>query len=300
MKHVLVSGGTGLVGRYIVEECLAAGFSVTVAGRTRPAEDLFYSKVGFRPLTLDPDRDQTAIFDGIDIFVHAAFQHVSGRYRGGEGDDPEGFIRQNRDGTIALFRAARRAGINRAVFLSSRAVYDGYPAGTELSESMTPEPESLYGKVKWEAEQAIAELAAPGFVPTSLRATGVYGDLSPNKWHDLFERYMKGEPVAARAGSEVHGRDLARAVLTVAAAPVYKVSGKAFNVSDIVTDTRAILSPLKSAIAGSRPLPERGDHESVSVMTTAKLNALGWRTGGIPLFDATLDALISDFLDRRS
>lgn len=296
MKHVLVSGGTGLVGRYIVEECLAAGFTVTVAGRTRPAEDLFYTRVGFRPLALDPDRDQTAIFDGIDIFVHAAFHHVPGRYRGGEGDDPDGFIRQNRDGTIALFNAARNAGVRRAVFLSSRAVYDGYPPGTDLPETLPPNPQSLYGKIKWETEQEIAALGAPGFVPISLRSTGVYGDLSPNKWHDLFVRYMNGETIAPRAGSEVHGRDLARAILIVAGAPVYKVTGKAFNVSDIVTDTRMILLPLKSAVAGSNPLPERGDHESVSVMSTAKLNALDWRTGGMPLFDATLETLTSDFL----
>jgi NADPH:quinone reductase-like Zn-dependent oxidoreductase len=37
----LVTGGTGLVGRYIVETLLDAGYDLVVAGRTTPAESLF-------------------------------------------------------------------------------------------------------------------------------------------------------------------------------------------------------------------------------------------------------------------
>jgi UDP-glucose 4-epimerase len=37
----LVTGGTGLVGRYIVETLLDAGYEVTVTGRRPPADDLF-------------------------------------------------------------------------------------------------------------------------------------------------------------------------------------------------------------------------------------------------------------------
>ena len=85
---VLVSGGTGLVGRYIVEELLAGGYSVTVGGRQAPAPDLFSRSVNFLPLSLDPDRDQIEAFDDAYFFVHAAFDHVPGKYRGGEGDDP--------------------------------------------------------------------------------------------------------------------------------------------------------------------------------------------------------------------
>lgn len=300
MKHVLISGGTGLVGRYIVEECLAAGMKVTVGGRHRPEPGLFAGPVGFRHLDLDPKADRSGLFDGIDIFVHAAFQHVPGRYRGGEGEDPQGFVRLNLAGSITLFEAAKAAGVQRCIFLSSRAVYDGYPPGSTLVETLDLAPSSLYGKVKWQAEQALSAMAQPGFIPVSLRPTGVYGDLRPNKWDRLFERYLAGETIAPRAASEVHGRDLARAVLNLTGAPVYKVSAKVFNVTDIITDNNAILLPLKVASGSVHPLPERADHTDVSVMTTSRLNSLGWRSGGIPLFEDTVSRLAQDYLNGQT
>ncbi|TNB47874.1 NAD(P)-dependent oxidoreductase [Martelella lutilitoris] len=299
MKHLLVSGGTGLAGRYIVEECLAAGHKVTVAGRRAPADGLFSPAVGYRPLDLAEGKPEGALFDGIDVFVHAAFSHVPGRYRGGEGDDPAGFFRLNVDGSVALFEAARQAGVKHCLFLSSRAVFDGYPPGTPLAETLAPDPASLYGKAKLEAEKALAALAAPGFVPASLRATGIYGDLYPNKWESLFTDYLEGRTIAPRAGSELHGRDLAGAVLAVLTAQIPKVSGKALNVSDIVVDNHTILAPLKAALASPHPLPARADHDQVSVMATSRLNALGWRTGGMPLFSATLQTLVEGFLARH-
>ncbi|MGO7425502.1 NAD-dependent epimerase/dehydratase family protein, partial [Rhizobium ruizarguesonis] len=64
---VLVSGGTGLVGRYVVEELLAAGYQVIVGGRRAPLPRLFSRPVEFAALSLDPDKDQ------IDVFYDAYF-----------------------------------------------------------------------------------------------------------------------------------------------------------------------------------------------------------------------------------
>ncbi|WP_176085518.1 NAD(P)-dependent oxidoreductase [Martelella sp. HB161492] len=293
MTHVLISGGTGLVGRYLVDGFRASGHGVSVAGRTPPPPEMFAAPLAYRPLILDPDRDPDGLFDGVDIFVHAAFLHQPGRYRGGEGDDPAGFIRANLDGSIALFEAARAAGVQRCLFLSSRAVYDGFAPGTELDDMLVPAPTSLYGQVKYQAEQALSALATPQFVTASLRATGVYGQLSPNKWDGLFASYLAGEMIASRAASEVHGQDLAKAALLLASAPQHKVSGLSFNATDIVTDTHAILAPLKAATACPHPLPARAAHDTVSLMTTTRLNALGWRTGGYGLFYETLAKLVS-------
>src|SRR5581483_10024594 len=118
------------------------------------------------------------------FFVHAAFSHVAGKYRGGEGEDPEGFRRLNLNGTVKLFETARKAGMRRCIFLSSRAVYGDGISGEELTEAIKPMPNTLYGEVKRDAEHALFSLSAPGFITASLRATGVYGDLRPNKWDD--------------------------------------------------------------------------------------------------------------------
>jgi nucleoside-diphosphate-sugar epimerase len=282
---VLISGGTGLVGRYIVEGLLDAGYPVIVGGRNPPAPGFFSKPVEFVPLSLDPALDQIDAFDEAYFFVHAAFDHLPGKYRGGEGDDSNRFRRLNLDGTVKLFETARKAGTRRAVFLSSRAVYDGQPAGTLLDEDLALKPDSLYGEIKLWTEGALAELSAPGFATSSLRLTGVYGNLRPNKWDALFADYLAGRPVPSRAGTEIHGRDVAAAVRLMLETETGKVAGHAFNASDVLTDTPEILSHLP---VSHHNLPPPADRGIVNVMSTDKLRALGWQPGGAALLRQTI------------
>ncbi len=288
---VLVSGGTGLVGRYVVEALLSAGYDVTVGGRAAPLAGYFSRPVKFRSMSLDPDLDHIEVFDEAYMFVHAAFDHVAGKYRGGEGDDPVRFRRLNLDGTVRLFEAARRAGVRRVVFLSSRAVYDGIARGGALVETAELHPTSLYGEVKLLAEQVLADMSGPGFAGSSLRLTGVYGHLRPNKWDGLFADYQAGRAVPVRAGSEVHGRDVGQAVRLMLESDTAKVGGEAFNVSDIVTDSHEILAALKLATRSPHPLPEPADKTVVAEMVTDKIRALGWKPGGLSLLESTVHCL---------
>ena len=287
----LVTGGTGLVGRYVVAALLAAGYEVVVAGRTPPASNLFSAPVGFRAFTLDAAGAYDALFEGVTFLIHAAFDHVPGRYRGGEGDDPAAFRRRNLEGSLRLFEAARRAGLRRAVFLSSRAVYDGIPAGVALTEDTDLAPSSLYGEVKLGCEKVLAALNGPDFCAASLRLTGVYGDLHPNKWDGLIGDYLAGKPVPVRAGSEVHGRDVGRAVRLMLEADMADVGGAVFNVSDIVTDTHNILSIIRDGSGCPHPLPARADTAAVAAMECGKIRALGWEPGGATLFTETVTRL---------
>ncbi len=292
---VLVSGGTGLVGRYIVEDLLAAGYGVVVGARHEPAKRLFSRAVEFRRLSLDPRDDQMQVFDDAYFFVHAAFDHLPGKYRGGEGADPDDFRKLNLDGTIRLFETAKQAGVRRAVFLSSRAVYDGLAVEAPLIEEQFLKPSSLYGEVKLLAERVLADLAAPGFVTASLRVTGVYGGARPNKWDALFADYLAGRDLPARAGSEVHGRDVGQAVRLMLTTEAAKVSGQSFNVSDIVADSRDILGIFRSAVPCSRPLPPPADKAAVRAMPTDKIRGLGWKPGGQSLFESTVRFLAESY-----
>jgi nucleoside-diphosphate-sugar epimerase len=278
----LVSGGAGYVGRFIVERLLADGTSVRVAGRNAPPLDFFSQRIEFVLQALDPDSDFSAAFHGVEHFVHAAFDHLPGKYRSGEGDDPEGFRRRNHHGTVAFFRAARAAGVRRAVLLSSRAVYGTQPPGAVLSEESVPHPDTLYGEVKLAAERDILAMAGGGFEPVVLRVTGVYGPAGEgrrDKWADLLDEWRAGRGVAPRAGTEVHGDDVAAAVSLVLGAP-NGVSGEIFNVSDIAVDRRELLEMAARITGLSHPLPARADVSRLNVMSSGKLRTLGWRPGG--------------------
>ncbi|MFN7101319.1 MAG: NAD-dependent epimerase/dehydratase family protein [Pseudorhizobium sp.] len=280
---VLVSGGTGLVGRYIVNGLAEAGHDLTVGGRTPPPEHWFTAPVGFIPLTLEPEKDQSGAFAGVDAYVHAAFDHLPGIYRGGEGDDAARFRRLNLDGTVSLFETARASGVRRCVFLSSRAVYDGLADGLPLEETADLAPTSLYGKVKLAAEMALAGLSSPDFVTASLRLTGVYGDLRPNKWDPLYADYLAGRSIAPRAGTEVHGRDVAAAVHLTLEAEENRINGLSFNVSDITVHTEQL-------ITGG--MQEKSDDEaSLRRMNTQRVSSLGWTPGGHSLLQETLARL---------
>ncbi|MCR4268258.1 NAD(P)-dependent oxidoreductase [Nitratireductor sp. ZSWI3] len=289
--HGIVSGGTGLVGRFIVEALLSAGYRVTVAGRHAPADGFFSAPVPFTPLALEPTAVSAALFEGADVFVHAAFDHLPGRYRGGEGDDAAGFRRRNLDGSLALFRAARSAGVSRTVFLSTRAVYGPRPPGAMLDEDEDCRPDTLYGAVKLAAEQELAALCGPAFAGASLRVTGVYGPAGPgrrHKWAGLFEDYLAGRPVAPRAATEVHGADVAAAVRLMLEAPADTVSKRVFNVSDIVLDRRDLLALVAQETGCAHPLPEAADIAAVNAMKTGRLRTLGWRPGGAALLQQTV------------
>lgn len=297
MSRVLVSGGTGYAGRFIVEHLLAKGDEITVGSRAAPEPGFFSTSVRHVPLWLDPDIDQTGAFNGIHAFVHAAFDHIPGKYRGGEGNDPHGFRRANLDGSIRLFETARAAGVRRCIFLSSRAGYGHQPPGTVLTEEMQCEPETLYGEVKLEAERSLALSNGQDFVTASLRATGIYGPAGPgrtHKWAGLFADYLAGRPVLPRIGTEVHGDDVAGAVGLMLEADAALINGQTFNVSDILTGHHEILAIVKQQTGCPHPLPDTLDQSGYNRMSSKKIQALGWRPGGAELLRRTITQLVKD------
>lgn len=285
---VLVSGGTGFIGRFIVERLLAEGREVAVLGRSPPQAGFFSSPVEFRRGVLGGAID-AGLFFGIGAFVHAGFDHLPGLFRGGEGDDPKGFVSRNLDGSANLFAAAKAAGVRRVAFLSSRAVYGVQEPGATLYETTPPRPDTLYGLVKLACEQRLATLAARTFAVASLRVTGAYGPGGAghgHKWSGLFDDYLAGRPVTPRVATEVHGEDVAQAVALILGVPAGTLAEPVFNISDLAVDRRDLLAVLRIATACSAGLPDRADPSGLNVMATRKIAALGWRPAGLPKLEA--------------
>ncbi|ETX12996.1 hypothetical protein OCH239_14860 [Roseivivax halodurans JCM 10272] len=288
--RVAITGATGYVGRFLVAGALGEGHSVTALTRAAPG-----GPVGYLPFDLgSPPPD----LSGFDLLIHAAFAHEPGRYRGGEGDDPDGFIARNLDGTRRLFDAAAAAEVPRIAFLSSRAVFDGLPAGTSLSEDLAPAPASLYGRAKLAAEEHLAALPVTGW---SLRATGILG-LEPSdlprvrpapwrKWETLLRDAIGGRAPEPRRGSEVHGADLAAALaLILRHAP----PSRPVHVSDVLLDTREILVEAARALGRDLPLPPPSE-APVSVLDCGTLRGLGWRPGGRARLAEEMPALLAAY-----
>lgn len=297
MKTVMVTGGSGLVGRFIVDDLQEHGWTVTIAGRTAPTAGDGAPDVGFQPFDLKPSVDFRTLVSGFDALVHAGFSHAAGRYRGGEGNDVRGFWDRNCLASLRLFEAARQSAVERIVFLSSRAVYGRKAPGLVLTEATPCHPDTHYGLVKYACEQHLASLAnETGLAGISLRVTGVYGMSGPgdaHKWDGLIRDYLAGRAVAPRVGTEVHGRDVAAAVRIALDAPRGKLADGIFNVSDLLLDRHDILLPVRRHLSCPHRLPERADADAYNAMETSKLRQLGWRPGGRALFDRTMAEILA-------
>src|SRR5690606_24030385 len=123
-----------------------------------------------------------------------------------------------------------------------------------------------------------------GFSGISLRVTGVYGPAGPDrthKWAGLFADYLAGRHIETRAGTEVHGSDVAAAVRLLLEKE--DVACLVFNVSDVLVDRRDILSIVKRVTGCPHPLPQPADKAAINRMRCDRLMKLGWQPGGMAL-----------------
>ena len=107
MKTVLVTGATGFLGKYVVEELVDHGYLVRAFGRNRKVSySLENSSVSFFKGDLTKADDVLEACKGMDMVVHAgALSTVWGPW--------EDFYQANVLGTKHVLEACRQAGIQR-------------------------------------------------------------------------------------------------------------------------------------------------------------------------------------------
>lgn len=174
MTRVLVTGATGFVGRALCPVLAEAGFRVTAAARDAAARVPSADRIVAVP-DIGPDTDWTEALKDANAVVHlAARVH---RMSEGKSEALAENRRINTEGTRRLAEAAAEAGAKRFVFLSSVKVNGESTDGrAPFAETDVPAPQDSYAISKWEAEQALARIAATGALqPTILRPPLVYG-----------------------------------------------------------------------------------------------------------------------------
>lgn len=171
--NVLLTGGTGFVGRHIACQIKGLDHASLACAVRRPGTSKFGQE--FVVGSLQANTDWSAALSGQDIVVHAAARaHVMLD----ETDDPLAEYRKvNVGGTLNLARQAAEAGVRRFIFVSSIKVNGEQTAkGQPFSAESIPAPEDAYGISKMEAEQALQALAEKtGMEVVIIRPPLVYG-----------------------------------------------------------------------------------------------------------------------------
>lgn len=190
--------------------------------------------------------DFRPFLEGCQGLVHAAFAHVPGAYRGGEGDDPVGFWQLNHGGTLRLLEQARELGVQKVVLFSSRAVYGAHQqlGSTPIHEEVNTEPDTHYGLLKAATEDLARLYSDDRMQVTVLRPTGIYGGPARlNKWTPLFRDALQGRlPENNRLATEVHGQTVAEAVAMALHDRENHMAGQVYNLSELRISTAEILS----------------------------------------------------------
>lgn len=276
--RIAVTGSSGLLGRATVDRLRADGHEVLgfdLSGD--PGKGFVRVDLADYGQTLDALLGVTARHEGLDALVHLAAIPVNGLV-----PDATTF-HNNMTVSFNVLFGALRAGIRTIVSASSITAmgfpFEEAPPALPVDETYTA-ANNTYGLgkvleeamaaqlVRWDSETSI----------TALRFTNVVG---PGNY-DTFSR--AGDPAYRRdlIGSYVDARDGASAVAVALehAAPgfeVYNVAAPDSGLSIPTADLAAQWFPGVPLAPSLAPLAAEGGGDHASLISTAKLQSLGWR-----------------------
>jgi GlcNAc-P-P-Und epimerase len=148
MSKILITGGSGFIGRYFVEKFPSDevilfdirkpdynSHAIYVQGDIRKAEDI------------------ERVMPGVDLLIHLAAMHHD------FGIADEEYFSTNTEGAKLLAEAAQKHNVPKIINFSSVAVYGNLGNPGPTTEDTTPAPQSAYGKSKLQAEGIFKEWA---------------------------------------------------------------------------------------------------------------------------------------------
>lgn len=184
---VLVTGGTGFLGRAIVNRLIAQGRAVTVLAR-KPAPDLEARGVKFVQASLGEDVEAVvSACEGMETVFHVAARvGVWGR----RGD----YFITNVLGTRAVILGCRGHRVRRLIYTSTPSVvYNGRDlSGADESLPLTEKCPSPYPETKAIAERDVLAVNSPELRTVALRPHLIWGPGDPHLVPRILARARAG------------------------------------------------------------------------------------------------------------
>ncbi len=177
---VLVVGGTGFIGRRLVEKLVAKGVGVRVLSRSKAS-----AAIAFKGLAVDIHQGShgsretvRAALDGIDTVYHLA------KCEGQKWDD---YVRGDVEPTGVLGEEAVTAGIKRFIYTGTIDSYDSASAARRITEQTPLDPRiarrNLYARSKAVCEALLRELSRERGLPLIVMRPGIVIGKGANPAH---------------------------------------------------------------------------------------------------------------------
>ena len=258
MTQVVLTGGTGKLGRACLAELLEHGYSVTNVDLVRPHDDpcpFVRADLTDMGQTMEVLHQVDDRHGGVDAVVHLAAVPAPGMVPGSE------LFRNNTVSTYNVFAAARHFGIHNIVSASSETVlglpFTVPPPYVPVDEEYPPQPQSTYALSKaigeemarhfcrWDAETKIISLRFSNVMLVKDYAAfpGFDDDPASRKWN---------------LWSYIDARDAAQAVRKALEAPikgaeVFIIANADTVMTRPITELVAQFFPRSPGVARSAP-----------------------------------------------
>ena len=216
---VVVTGANGFVGAHVCAALVERGASVRALVRRRgtaPALDGVEEHVGE---FFDP-----GVAAGVVVGAYAVVTTVHPM-----GSDRDHQHRVGVEGTPVLARAARDAGVDRLVHVSTAAVYDRSPDAGDVDEDspLVDDDANDYAVTKRDTDAALA--AVDGITRVLVRPPAILGPGESSIWNTLRPRDVRDDEDARRAHPEqtfawIHVDDLVTLIADLATGHIRAVT----------------------------------------------------------------------------
>ncbi len=196
---ILVTGATGFLGHNLIPLLVEHGHRVRAL--VRPTSDYSFLRQSNVELAFGDTRDPGAVERAVADCT--AVVHAAGKFRfWGKYDD---FCGINVEGTHNVLEAARKAGVQRLVHISTIAVVGSPTPGTLITENTLCQPADDYQRSKLDGESLVlrywADYGLPALV---LRPGAFYGPWGRYAFNRLFfEDPLKGLPLRVHHGRHI-------------------------------------------------------------------------------------------------
>src|SRR3954447_1196191 len=251
--HVFLTGATGFIRGDVARQLRARGDDVRALVRT-PAKAAALEALGCQLVAGDLS-DEAALTEactGMDAVIHGAALYEVGVPASRRGE----LVDVNVGGTERVLGAALAAGVRKAVYISTVAVF-GNTAGHVADEGWVRPDDgsytSVYEETKVLAHRRAHEIAARGLPLVTVQPGVVYGAGDTSRRGELLQRFVAGKlpalPFPDLGVTPVHRDDVAAGVLLALDKGVpgecYILAGTPVRVRDMVAEL--------AAIAGRKP-----------------------------------------------
>ena len=210
MARIIVTGGTGFVGRRLVEMLVEQGHELTAIAR--PTSDTSHMESLGVTIVRGELYDVGFLTEAMRGFeqLHHVASLVDNLWA-----RPEDYYRSNVTATRAVYEAAAMAGIPDSVYTSSVAVFGVQPTGFVTTEATQPRHGFLhpYGHSKYLGEIEALSLTKRGMRVMAINPPNIYGPGDRNVYPEVAS-FIRGEDLSPidpeHRNSYVHVDDVAR------------------------------------------------------------------------------------------